>query len=68
MMVPMKATTQRTYWHKFQEVVNRSKSRHAAAKALKVSASYVSWNASRLRRAGWDIKRFPVGAKLKGVK
>lgn len=68
MMVTMKATTERTYWHKFQEVVNSSKSRHDAAKKLKMSASYVSWNASRLRRAGWDIKRFPVGAKLKGAK
>lgn len=65
MMVPMKATTERTYWHKFRDVVNKAKSLSAAAAKLKKTPDYVSWNASRLRRAGWDIKKFPVGAKIK---
>lgn len=57
------------YWTTtFARVVNASKTRGEAARKLKVTPFYVSWNASRLRRKGVDIKTFPTGRPQKGAK
>lgn len=55
----------KNYWEQFTAVVNKSPSLAVAAKRLKKDAHYVSCNASRLRRLGYNVKKFPVGAKLK---
>lgn len=60
--------TTTNYWTKFAKVVNLSKTRGEAARKLKVTPFYVSWNASRLRRKGVDIKTFPTGRPQKGAK
>lgn len=57
-----------TYWHKFVGVVNEAPNVTAAARKLRKSTTYVSWNSSRLRRAGWNVKKFTPGAKVKGAR
>lgn len=60
--------TDKTYWDRFVAVVNAARDRKQAAKKLKVSEFYVSWNSSRLRRQGLTVKKFKSGPKVKGAK